>query len=44
MDRVKELGDASIPFPFDVHAIIYSEDGCVAKIIFERECSSSAFL
>jgi hypothetical protein len=26
MDRVKELGDASVPFPFDVHAIIYSED------------------
>ena len=26
MDRVKELGDASVPFTFDVHAIIYSED------------------
>jgi hypothetical protein len=26
MDRVKELGDASVPFPFDVHAIIYSDD------------------
>ena len=26
LDRVKELGDASVPFPFDVHAIIYSED------------------
>jgi hypothetical protein len=25
-DRVKELGDASVPFIFDVHAIIYSED------------------
>lgn len=25
-DRVKELGDASVPFLFDVHAIIYSED------------------
>jgi len=22
MDRVKELGDASVPFPFDVHAMI----------------------
>ena len=22
MDRVKELGDSSVPFPFDVHAII----------------------
>lgn len=26
MDRVKELGDASVPFAFDVHAVIYSED------------------
>ena len=26
MDRVKELGDASVPFTFDVHAMIYSED------------------
>lgn len=26
LDRVKELGDASVPFPFDVHAILYSED------------------
>ncbi len=26
LDRVKELGDASVPFVFDVHAMIYSED------------------
>jgi hypothetical protein len=26
LDRVKELGDASVPFIFDVHALIYSED------------------
>ena len=26
LDRVKELGDASVPFKFDVHAIIESED------------------
>ena len=26
LDRVKELGDASVPFHFDVHAIIYNED------------------
>lgn len=26
LDRVRELGDASVPFPFDVHAIIESED------------------
>jgi len=26
LDRIKELGDASVPFDFDVHAMIYSED------------------
>lgn len=26
LDRVKELGDASVPFKFDVHAMIYCED------------------
>jgi hypothetical protein len=26
MDRVKELGDASVPFFFDVHGIIHSDD------------------
>lgn len=25
-DRVKELGDASVPFGFDVHAMIFSDD------------------
>jgi hypothetical protein len=25
-ERVKELGDASVPFPFDLHAAIYSEN------------------
>lgn len=26
LDRVRELGDASVPFLFDVHAMIYAED------------------
>lgn len=26
MDRVDELGDASVPFDFDVHSLIFSED------------------
>mgnify|MGYP001086739533 CR=1 FL=1 len=26
MDRVNELGDASVPFKFDVHSFIFSED------------------
>lgn len=25
-DRVKELGDASVPFPYDIHALFFSED------------------
>lgn len=25
-ERVRELGDASVPFPYDVHAMIYSEN------------------
>lgn len=26
MDRVIELGDASVPFPFDVHAMVHTEN------------------
>ena len=26
LDRVKELGDASVPFEFDVHAMIFTDD------------------
>jgi hypothetical protein len=25
-ERIRELGDASVPFPFDTHALIYSEN------------------
>lgn len=25
-DRIRELSNASVPFPFDIHAMIYSED------------------
>lgn len=31
MERVYELGDASVPFPFDVHAFIFSEDAPVLE-------------
>ncbi len=41
LDRVKELGDASVPFSFDVHAMLYSEDApSLEKALhmkFERE-------
>jgi hypothetical protein len=26
MDRVRELGDASVPFPYDVHVLYFSDD------------------
>ncbi len=26
MDRINELGNASVPFPFDVHGLIFSDD------------------
>lgn len=34
MDRISELSNASVPFPFDVHAFIYSQDapGLEAKL------------
>lgn len=37
LDRVKELGSASVPFPFDVHAMIYSEDAPALETKLHRE-------
>jgi hypothetical protein len=37
LERVDELGDASVPFPFDVHAIIYSEDAPALETTLHRE-------
>lgn len=39
MDRVKELGDASVPFPFDVHAMIYVDDAPALEAALHREFS-----
>lgn len=36
MDRVKELGDASVPFKFDVHALIFSEDAPTLENILHK--------
>lgn len=36
MDRIKELGDASVPFPFDVHALIFSEDAPALENILHQ--------
>ena len=30
-DRVDELGDASVPFPFDVHSFIFSDDAATLE-------------
>ncbi|MFH1992478.1 MAG: GIY-YIG nuclease family protein, partial [Pseudomonadota bacterium] len=37
LDRVKELGDASVPFSFDVHAIIFSEDAPALETKLQQE-------
>jgi len=42
LDRVKELGDASVPFEFDVHAIIYSEDAPTLERELHREFERKA--
>jgi hypothetical protein len=39
MDRVRELGDASVPFHFDVHAIIFSEDAPGLETALHRKFS-----
>ena len=37
MDRVRELGDASVPFTFDVHAMFFSEDAVSVEAALHRE-------
>lgn len=36
MDRIRELGDASVPFPFDVHSFIFSEDAVALETKLHR--------
>lgn len=36
-DRVRELGDASVPFIFDTHAIIYSDDAPALERALHKE-------
>ncbi|MCW2997042.1 MAG: putative helicase [Solirubrobacterales bacterium] len=40
MDRVRELGDASVPFPFDVHALFFSEDAVTVEADLHRAFAS----
>lgn len=37
LDRVRELGDASVPFPFDVHAIIQSDDAPALETALHKD-------
>ncbi|MDG3041122.1 DUF4041 domain-containing protein [Roseicyclus marinus] len=38
-DRVRELGDASVPFSFDTHAMIYSDEAPALEAALHREFS-----
>ena len=31
MDRIRELGDASVPFPFEVHALFFADDAVAVE-------------
>jgi hypothetical protein len=42
MDRVAELGDASVPFRFDVHALIFSEDAVTLENELHRRFAARA--
>ncbi len=39
LDRVKELGDASVPFSFDVHSMIFSDDAVALENALHKELS-----
>ena len=41
MERVAELGDASVPFNFDVHAMIFSNDAPGLEAALHREFEGS---
>lgn len=37
LDRVRELGDASVPFPYDVHALYFSSDAIALENELHKE-------
>lgn len=41
MDRINELSSASVPFPFDVHAIIFSEDAPSLETLLHHHFQSA---
>ena len=40
MDRIAELSSASVPFPFDVHAMIFSENAPELEAMLHRHFES----
>ena len=40
MDRIKELSNASVPFPFDVHSFIFSEDAPALETALHKELNN----
>jgi len=40
LDRVNELGDASVPFKYDVHAMLYSEDAPALEAALHKNFES----
>jgi hypothetical protein len=40
MDRVRELGDASVPFRYDVHALYFSDDAIALESELHKKFSS----
>ena len=40
MDRINELGDASVPFNFDVHALIFCDDAPALEAALHRKFDS----
>lgn len=42
MDRIKELGSASVPFEFDVHAMIFSDDAPTLENILHKTFEKNA--
>ena len=41
MDRVRELGDASVPFRFDVHALFFADDAVSVENMLHKEFSAA---
>ncbi|MXX47778.1 MAG: DUF4041 domain-containing protein [Chloroflexi bacterium] len=40
LDRVKELGDASVPFGYDIHALVFSDDAVSLERDLHRQFES----